>query len=249
MKQGVLVIHGIGTQREDFAKAFVEDMLLRVHRAGVEPVPFFEPAFWADVFDTTEAKIWNTVGTGLNFKEIRENLILGAGDAIAYQARWRDAVQARIRQAAAKIAHCDQITIVAHSLGTVIASDFIYDEQKKKPGSVGIGDRIQNFVTFGSPIPLWWLVWGDLDNPVRPKGKWLNFYDKDDVIGFPLANLPAYRPLAAEGVLEDRAINVGTMLTSWNPFSHNGYWKDEDFLKPVAELLAEDWQKTLDSPG
>ena len=76
----------------------------------------------------------------------------------------------------------------------------------------------------------------------RPNGsptfKWLNIYDPDDVLGWPLQPLsPQYREL-----VEDRAINAGQgaagwILKSWNPMSHTAYWTDDDVVKPLADLL------------
>jgi len=35
----------------------------------------------------------------------------------------------------------------------------------------------------------------------------------------------------------DIPINVGGILTSWNPMSHQKYWTDNDFTKPVARFI------------
>jgi hypothetical protein len=37
--------------------------------------------------------------------------------------------------------------------------------------------------------------------------------------------------------LKDISINAGSFFSSWNPLSHNAYWKDPDFYRPVARLL------------
>ncbi len=34
-------------------------------------------------------------------------------------------------------------------------------------------------------------------------------------------------------------MNVGTVITSWNPLSHNEYWTDDDFTGPTAELMRD----------
>ena len=69
----------------------------------------------------------------------------------------------------------------------------------------------------------------------KSKAKWLNFYDADDVLGYPLRQLSnSYKKL-----VKDNHINSGGLLTSWNPLSHNGYWTDNDMTKPAAELIAK----------
>lgn len=77
--------------------------------------------------------------------------------------------------------------------------------------------------------------------PIRrpnPHFRWLNIYDPDDVLGWPMQPLSdGYREL-----VEDRPINAGRgmldwVLKSWNPLSHGAYWEDEDVLQPLVDLL------------
>lgn len=74
--------------------------------------------------------------------------------------------------------------------------------------------------------------------PPTPLFKWINFFDLDDALGWPLQPLSAgYRAL-----VEDRAINAGDgvvnmVLRSWNPLSHNIYWKDDAVLDAIAAML------------
>jgi len=37
--------------------------------------------------------------------------------------------------------------------------------------------------------------------------------------------------------IEDYEINVGGLVTAWNPAAHSAYWEDNDFTKPVANYL------------
>lgn len=68
--------------------------------------------------------------------------------------------------------------------------------------------------------------------------KWINFYDPDDVLGWPLQPLSSgYRML-----VEDRAINASggvasLLLRSWNPFAHNSYWEDSAVVEAIAAML------------
>lgn len=39
--------------------------------------------------------------------------------------------------------------------------------------------------------------------------------------------------------LQDREIDVGGALTSWNPLSHRKYWTDNSFTRPVSKLIAD----------
>lgn len=70
-------------------------------------------------------------------------------------------------------------------------------------------------------------------------GEWVNYYDEDDVIGYPLKTLNgAYRKV----VKADRGVNAGGLLSAWNPASHLGYWTDNDVTTPIAGALARTWR-------
>ena len=94
--------------------------------------------------------------------------------------------------------------------------------------------------TSGCNIPIF--IAGRPENKIKPvtvgaRGwnfRWENYYDPDDVLGWPLHPInAAYR----SAVAVDKAINVGGPLSSWTPMSHSAYWDDRDFLRPVEKAL------------
>lgn len=97
-------------------------------------------------------------------------------------------------------------------------------------------------VTTGCNIPIFVAAHKEMHIiPIAPPTslfKWINFYDPDDVLGWPLQPLSSgYRAL-----VEDRPINasggIASLLTrSWNPLSHNSYWGDAAVLDAVAAML------------
>jgi hypothetical protein len=97
-------------------------------------------------------------------------------------------------------------------------------------------------LTTGCNIPIFVAAHKEMDirpiAPPTPCFKWINVYDPDDTLGWPLQPLsPGYAAM-----VEDRQINAGQgmvkwILESWNPFSHLAYWSDEKVLAPLAELL------------
>jgi hypothetical protein len=145
--------------------------------------------------------------------------------------------------------------VLAHSLGGHVISNHIWDSQHpEKSMNAGVEfpmtDRIAALVTFGCNIPIFnfALAFKDIEAIKRPSGQltpnkrpkawWQNFYDFNDVLGFPLAQTgKGYETLAKAGELVDNSINAGSIFTSWNPFSHSGYWADEDLAKPVSKLI------------
>ncbi|UVW30361.1 hypothetical protein [Massilia sp. H6] len=97
-------------------------------------------------------------------------------------------------------------------------------------------------VTTGSNIPVFVAAHKEMHIiPIAPPTslfKWINFYDPDDILGWPLQPLSSgYRAL-----VEDRAINAGRgaaslLLRSWNPLVHNSYWDDDAVIAAIAAML------------
>ncbi len=153
------------------------------------------------------------------------------------------------------------VLILAHSLGGHIMSNYIYDMQgHMRPGGglpvhqtdVENMKTVAGFVTFGCNIPIFLFAYpeSDIFPIMAPNGAlpaalqfptwWYNYYDKHDVLGFPLGkSAPRYKQLSDSGALKDKPINAGKIFTSWNPFSHNGYWTDRDLYAPVADRIKE----------
>ena len=135
------------------------------------------------------------------------------------------------------------LTIVSHSLGTVISSDFVYDQTKKRraAGKAGFHEKAQleNFFTVGSPLALFSIKYGGPDafkNPISvesSQGRWINIRDADDPIGMPLKVLnEAYDRV----VQRDVRVNAGLYL-----ISHMRYFRDRDTLKIIGGKVALDW--------
>lgn len=156
------------------------------------------------------------------------------------------------------------VVLLAHSLGCQVMSSFIYDAQKRaggglvsagiwKPGRLGDSltpaqrtflqcGSVRAFVTTGCNIPVFVAAHQRMHvKPItkpNPGFSWLNLYDPDDALGWPLQPLDG----GYETLVEDRAINAGQslldfMTKSWNPLSHTAYWTDDDVIHPLAEKI------------
>jgi hypothetical protein len=148
------------------------------------------------------------------------------------------------------------LIIMAHSLGCAIVSNYVWDAQhgrfpRTAKGPLSRCKTLLGVITFGCNLPLFTLAYNKSDirpitipgdqvdscfpnatrAEVRKVTKWLNFYDPDDILGYPLR--PINRAYSA-AVTEDIAIDTGTILGA-----HTDYWTDNDFTKPVAGYLAE----------
>jgi hypothetical protein len=149
------------------------------------------------------------------------------------------------------------LVVLAHSLGGHIFTNYYWDVRHPSAKSYRVEtlkdeqiayferlDWLAGLVTFGCNIPLFTFA---LDRVVpidfppkrlpdryRQEARWLNMFDPDDVLGYPLRPLNA---AYAKVVSEDIAIDVGNAFIGWTPVSHTQYWTDNDFTHRVAEFL------------
>lgn len=274
-KIGVVVIHGVGSQRQGFSAGLTDELSNRLKDASSRVV--WQEIHWAPVLLDREETLWTWMNKAkepdgsrieLDWARTRKFLVHNVGDAFAYH---RDSHAAsayadlhgvvsdslRTLKASLKDPHAP-VVVVAHSLGAHIMSNYIWDRQHWSGGG---SDPLQNIptltamVTFGCNIPLFSLSF-DVAKPInlpgtgvtkpalRAAARWLNFLDRDDVLGWPLK--PLYQKNSAKltqaqratvAKIRDYEINVGGLGTNWNPASHNGYWTDNDFTRPVAAYL------------
>jgi hypothetical protein len=181
------------------------------------------------------------------------------GDVIAYQTAEGsnvnyDAIHARIDDALANLAKRAPdapLCVIAHSLGTVIASDHFYDLQKtttttSKASALERGETLTWFYTLGSPIALWMVRYPTFDAPITLPGRtgsaaakraaeWVNFYDPDDIVAYPLRDLNVEYRRAVDA---DQAVHVGPPMLGRTPVSHVGYFNSRKVMRPIARRLA-----------
>jgi len=237
----------------------------------------FEEVNWSAALQYRENRLWQRLqaADGMRYPELRRFLVDFAADAIAYQPATseRTAYDAIHREVAATLARLADragprapLCIVSHSLGTVIASNYVYDLVKRHDSFMGKsvsalingtplerGETLALMYTMGSPIALWSLRYPRFGEPVQLPApallrhhpglqtQWINLYDPHDVVGYPLRPLnAAYRA----AVTEDRRVGVGWLLTSWNPLCHLGYWNNGGVADQISRSLADVWRQS-----
>jgi len=230
------------------------------------PRLFFAPVHWAKVLQDKEDELSIRLSHGgkLGWNRLRTFMVDFAADAIAYQPipRGRDAYDdvhalfaGRLRELAEQAGPHAPLCVISHSLGTVIASNFFYDLQAHSRQKPLIAQKVLERMSpaplaCGETLALWSMRFAEFGTPLRvpsPKlpehypnlaGEWVNFYDRADVIGYPLKGLnEEYRA----AVSADRAVRVGSWLRFWNPLSHMEYFEDGNVLEPIADGLARVW--------
>jgi hypothetical protein len=281
-KIAVAVVHGVGSQKPEFAKGFAERLRARFAADIGRRVPNpseelqIRGVYWAkELADREQALEARFHLSGLRWGEARNIMIDLGGDALAYQLNRQASPEdppgtyERIHMAFAGtlnalVSDADgeaPLCIVSHSLGTIIASNYMWDLQSDNVATavralmsetpLENGRTLLSFYTMGSPLAVWSLRFPDFGVPIAfpPTGlleryrnapaEWLNLYDQDDVIAYPLKVLnERYRA----SVTEDIPVSVGNVLTMWNPAAHTGYWMDSDTVGRCATGLASVWR-------
>ncbi len=112
--------------------------------------------------------------------------------------------------------------------------------------------------TLGSPIALWTLRFENSGEPIAFPGSgvgarypglrsaWINFYDRDDIVGYPIRGLSAKYQQA---VTEDRAVTVGPRFVRNTPVVHPWYWNDSAVMGPIGAALADAWVSLRQRPA
>ena len=262
----VLIIHGMGAQNTDFAEPTMKklDALVKgkkniiwqpINWAGITQPR--QEQFMDDIINVKENRI--------RWRRLRKFVISSLGDATAYQQvkgsgtstydNINNCVEEKINDLFWRKLGGNPcpLVVMAHSLGGHIMSSYIWDVQKghRKPTGNNNFEHMRylgGMITFGCNIPLFTFA-HDLKNlkPIgfpgdklknKEKAAWLNFYDADDVLGYPLKQVYSdFEPL------RDIHINAGNFftgwLTSWNPLSHRNYWTDKGMLEQVADFIVK----------
>lgn len=210
---------------------------------------------WRDMRDSKN-------NNDLDFTKLRKLFLFGFGDAASLEhSAHRDAikyieVQKEIQRALGSAYielgedNTKPVVIIAQSLGSQIISNYLWDahEDNNKyifENTVGIEANklkfmrlksLHNLITTGCNIPLFISGLEKKNRKCfkRPnaKFKWDNYYDQDDILGWPLKQLGA-----SFNIVNDCDINAGGIFTSWNPFSHGEYWSDNDVVRPLTNIL------------
>ena len=122
-----------------------------------------------------------------------------------------------------------------------------YARRKSKEDTSATLLRVRRFYTFGSPISLLSIRAHSLINKLRnhqlldtediglrqadglSNPRWVNFWDKDDLLAAPVSFLYDN----SVGVIEDMPVNAGIVL----PSAHTDYWYSLEMANHIAKTF------------
>ena len=264
-KVGVLFVHGLGAATEDFAHDTIHELRERIAGRGLNRDEIaWQSVYWHPLLSEKENRLWVDLAAqnDLNWAKLRKFFINAFGTVSAYGSAVdrpgslyqaiHGMVNESLKGLREKLGDQDKpLLVIAHSFGSVIMSDYIWDRQTgRDQARLGTNpfermETLSGMVTLGSSIPLSTVTCDKiaaiefpppgLPAALMSKAKWLNLYDSDDVLGWPLRQLSESY---AKVVSEDIEVSVGNILTSWNPTNHSAYWTDDSVIKPILYLLS-----------
>ena len=260
----LIVVHGIGAQRRNWADAFID----RVRRETARRTPgvtlHAAPVHWTPVVQEAQEALLARVARGLGWTWLRGLVIGHGGDVVAYQSppkvwmrpAWtyravHDRIHRRLvrllREVVTALGAFPSVPIplvvVAHSLGSVIFSDFVYVLQSGVAPPRGFERQyhlaLRTLVTLGSPLALFALrasPVGGFESPIAlgSGARWVNLLYRADPIAYPLAPTGA----AYAELVEDVRLRARPWSWQWTPLAHGSYWRDRRVVRRVADAVA-----------
>ena len=261
----IVVIHGLGSE-EEFYSVELKHRITEEYVNGAEgrledDLLFFE-IYWADLVRDKLETFRNKANYkgDLAYQNLRQIMTDTQALALLYMPGTEiyEAINNRIKDGMRKSASHRRVipeetplVILAHSYGCVMMTHFIRSMQASNSelSNFETMKTLAGYVTFGNPMGIYAMdgldselgysckITGEaLSADLAKRARWYNFYDKDDIVAYPLKGLSDEFNANVDGDFE---INVGSAATSWNPACHTGYWEDKDFYKPVAEFIGE----------
>lgn len=168
---------------------------------------------WGPLLDAHQEKMERLVGAeGSSNRPLQRAGMNVGGDALSYKFS-QDGINHLFDYEYAAL-RSDEVVIFAHSLGCVLATDWLSSRNLA---------RISKLVTLGNNMEAFnegneaaWLA--TCPAQVRAPGTWDNYYDGQDMLGWPVRHwIPQ---------VQDIRVDVGGFLKSWWGLSHTAYWND-----------------------
>ena len=204
-----IFVHGVGEQDGSYADAARRNLQGALRARGSEL--YSSTVLWAPVLDVHQRKMSAAVAKRGSSNRPSQRLVMGTlADALSYR-HHADQISALMDDAYMRL-RADEVVIFAHSLGGLLTVDWLRSRTRA---------RVAQFHTFGCNLELFYQGAEDkFDCPaqLRPSAKWTNYFDEDDMLGWPLRGwLPQ---------VDDIEVSVGGLLSGWWGLSHTAYWDD-----------------------
>ncbi len=238
----IVALHGIGNHETGFYEAKLKRIQAALESASVH-VTEASGVLYAHHAATNANAYWDDIDhEDIALKEVRKFLLDNGSDATVYgtkphkaNSNYRkihDQVKGHLTDQLGRMVDGERLVVWASSFGGHLFSDLLWDEQKKKTAlDSDLRERLALLVTTGCNIPLFVAGLQERELFERPNDafSWLNIFDRDDILGWPL------RPLGgayAADWISDTVINAGLPV-----ISHRNYWTRRRVVERIKDTI------------
>jgi len=220
--------------------------------------------FWAPILEQRQDATWQAMEPGAAFsgrwRRLRHWIAGALGDPVSYLSGFHcnhgtdyrlihECLRDTLEGLEARVAdpNATPLVIVAHSLGSVIACNYLWDEQAGSGvGRTAFerGETLCGLVTYGSSIPLFFPPRGSIEcirfppagvpASLRELGRWINVYADADILGYPLAKV---WDITNGTVIEDKKLGGCCGPPWWTPLCHVHYDRSSAFARIIADQV------------
>ena len=237
-----LTIHGIGEQKPGWAAKFHTE-LTKSLSSQTQSIKCFELE-WQHLIEPNEETL-SSEFTNERWKFSRKFALNYIGDAVAYAKgsvlykNVHSEIYQLLNEINSWLEEDGKLYIIAHSLGTVMIFDYIYNIQNVnamgnnifRTANVNVIDKLECLFTFGSPLYIYSLQRNMGGNPIKVK-KWINTYSNFDIIGYSVKKINTQ---FEQNWIIDNPILCGGLLSFWNPMSHIKYFDSNKVIKLIKK--------------
>lgn len=244
-KLGIVAVHGIGKQSKGFYSDLRSGLKKKLKERNITEYEF-KGFLYAPIMQGNQEVLWDRIAKNtISLDVLRRFLLFYFGDAGAYgykpgtESSVYRAIHKKfegvLKKELAKLSEDATVVIIAQSFGCHVVSDFLWDLEKGQNNQLlaSIQKKLKLIITTGCNIPLFVCGLEKLQAFKKPNEefRWYNYYDKDDVLGWPLRPLgTSYRKL----VTKDNIINTGLPI-----LSHLNYWRNERVLGEITDAIKD----------
>ena len=261
---GILVLHGMGEQPPDFDHDLKAKLLARLGDTVASDVAW-QNVYYQPIMQHNQEEVWKRVAAQQpRWMNSRRFFLYGFSDAATYEHSpgATDSVYKQVHEVIREAMDALQtelgdenapLVIFAHSLGCQVISNYIWDAMAGKgiwagrsPSDFHRFKTLSYMFTAGCNIPLFVSGMENIEAINKPNDnfQWLNYYDKDDFLGWPLKPLStgfenSYDAIVTQDIPINahRSWNPLSWLASWTPAAHTMYWVADGFINPVAKHI------------
>lgn len=235
-KVAVIYLHGQGSYKENSHDEIMENITDNIGFNSSQ-IAVFPVMYYSHIQDNQDDLLLRmNISRPKIVSRIRNKIISSFGDpsTIYHNEKAYDFVMQKIKyqfllaQAYLQGSENGSLVVIAHSLGTVLISNYLWDAQQANINY----QNLKLVVTTGSPMPVF--ISGidqDKIEPIKkpcPNFQWLNFWNKKDALSFP------YQPInnKYDELIEDIETKKGLWF-----YAHGSYKKDKRVYKRVAKEI------------